>query len=177
MGAATCLVVAFLIVVQVGLPERAEFTGQMIPGELPIAPEIGAIAPPFEHVNLQDVIVRLADLRGQPVVINFWATWCEPCKVEMPALEAVYNDYRERGLHLLAINLGETAQASRQWVDAFGLTFDVLLDPRQETAALYQLRGQPSTYIVSPGGMITAIFYGPMTQDSLKAAIAPFFTN
>jgi peroxiredoxin len=177
IGAVICLVTAFVILVSLGLPERAEYTGVMIPGELPIAPEINAAAPPFELDSLTGQPVTLAALRGNPVIINFWATWCEPCRVEMPDIEAVYQSYQQQGLHILAVNLGETPGMVQRWVDTFGLTFDILLDRSQQIAALYQLRGQPSTYVISPGGIITQIFFGPTTQDSLKAAIAPFFPN
>jgi cytochrome c biogenesis protein CcmG/thiol:disulfide interchange protein DsbE len=175
--AVVCLSTAFVVVAALGLPERAEFTGRIIPGELPVAPEINAIAPAFEKMALDGNTVRLADLRGHPVLINFWATWCVPCRVEMPGLEATYEAYEAQGLRVLAVNLGEPADAVGQWVHDLGLTFDVLLDSQQSAAALYQIRGQPSTYVVSPEGMITQIFYGPTTPDSLKAAIAPFLSS
>lgn len=171
------MVTAFLIVLNIGLPERAEYTGVVIPGELPIAPEISAVAPPFETPTLKGLTLRLADLRGHPVLVNFWATWCEPCRVEMPGLEAVYEVYQDRGLRLLAVNLGEDSVPIQQWVSNLGLSFDILLDRQQDVAALYQIRGQPSTYVISPTGIITQIFYGPTSQDSLKAAIAPFFPS
>ncbi len=175
LGAVTCLVTAFLIVTAAGLPQRAEFTGQIIPGELPVAPEIGAIAPPFEAVALDGQQINLGSLRGQPVLMNFWATWCEPCRVEMPDLETVYQHYGESGLRVLAVNLGETRDQIRGWVSEFGLTFDILLDDRQQLAALYQIRGQPTTYVISPAGIITHIFYGAISRHSFEAAIAPFF--
>jgi peroxiredoxin len=160
-----------------GLPERAEYTGQIIPGELPIAPEIGAVAPPFELTTTAGDKVNLSTLRGSPILVNFWATWCEPCRVELPGMELVYRDYQAKGLHILAVNLGESSDTAKSWADEFGLTFDLLLDRNQQIAALYQLRGQPSTYVISPEGIITQIFYGPASQDGLQAAIAPFFPN
>ncbi len=177
IGAVVCLTAAFFILLSMGLPERAEFTGQIIPGELPIAPEIGAVAPPFELTTTAGDKISLSTLRGSPVLVNFWATWCEPCRVEMPGLENVYQDYQPKGLHILAVNLGESSNAARTWTNELGLTFDILLDSTQQIAALYQLRGQPSTYVISREGVITQIFYGPASQDSLQAAIAPFFPN
>lgn len=175
LGAVTCLVTAFLIVTAAGLPQRAEFTGQIIPDELPVAPEIGAIAPPFEAVALDGQQINLGSLRGQVVLVNFWATWCEPCRVEMPDLEAVYQQYHERGLRVLAVNLGESTALIRQWVDEFGLTFDILLDAQQQIAGLYQIRGQPTTYVISPLGIITHIFYGATSREAFEAVLAPFF--
>lgn len=173
--AVASLVTAAILLYTVGLPERAQFTGRIIPGELPVAPEINAVAPPFERLTLNGENLNTLDLRGHPIIINFWATWCEPCRVEMPELQQTYQRYAEHGLRLLAVNLGESPQSIHNWVDQFGLTFDILLDPAQEIAALYQLRGQPTTFIISPSGIITHIFYGPVTN--LEAVLAPFFTN
>jgi len=170
-GAFAALIAAFAIVITAGLPDRPEFTGQVIPGQLPIAPEINAIAPPFERFNLDGQPIRLSDLRGAPVIINFWATWCEPCRVEMPILQMLYEARKNDGLRILAINLGETPDAIRDWRDALGLTYDMLVDEHQSVAALYRLRGQPSTYIVSPNGIITHIFYGPASERALTTAL------
>jgi peroxiredoxin len=174
IAALACWAAAVFIVVSGGLPERAAFTGQIIPGERPVAPELNAIAPPFEAVTLTGTRINLLDLRGSVVLINFWATWCEPCRVEMPELQTLYERYQAQELRVLAVNLGEEAAAAQSWVEAFGLTFEVLLDPQQQIAALYYLRGQPSTYVVSPDGIITHISYGPASLAMLEAAIAPF---
>lgn len=176
LAAAACLSTAVVFVIRAGLPERAAFTGQLLPGGLVAAPEIGALAPPIEGTTPDGQTRRLADLRDQPVIVNFWATWCEPCRVEMPQFQALYDRYRSRGLHILAVNLGETPAAVQGWARALGLTFDIVLDPDGETAARYQLRGQPSTYIISPAGTITHIFYGPATFEMLQAVVAPFVT-
>jgi peroxiredoxin len=175
VGAVACLAAALLIVVAAGLPQRAAFTGYIIPGELPVAPEVSAVAPPFEAVKLDSQWISLGSLRGQAVLINFWATWCEPCRVEMPDLEAIHQKYRERGLRVLAVNLGEPPELIQQWIDEFGLTFDILLDEQQEIAALYYIRGQPTTYVISPEGIVVHIFYGATNREALEAAIAPFF--
>jgi len=95
----------------------------------------------------------------------------------MPALQASYDAYRQQGLRILAVNLGEAPQTARAWADTMKLTFDILLDPQQEIAGLYQLRGQPSTYVVSPDGIISHIFYGPTTDNRLRDALAPYFPN
>jgi peroxiredoxin len=177
IGAVLSIAGALLLIVNAGLPERAQFTGQVIPGQLPIAPEIAAVAPSFELPSFDNGSLRLSDLRGKPVVINFWATWCEPCRVEMPALQQVYETYQNQGLRILAVNLGEPATAVRNWVQDLGLTFDVLLDQDGSTATLYHLRGQPSTYVISPDGMIVQIFYGPVDEANLRNTLAPYFTT
>ncbi len=170
-GAVIALVAALAVVIAAGLPDRAEFTGQMIPGQLPIAPEINAVAPAFERSDINGQIIRLSDLRGSPVIINFWATWCEPCRIEMPILQTLYETRKDEGLRILAINLGEPPELIRDWQTSMGLTYDMLVDERQSVAALYHLRGQPSTYVVSPNGIIANIFYGPTSESMLTAAL------
>jgi peroxiredoxin len=177
LGGVITITAAFILIVNTGLPERANFTGQIIPGERPIAPEIDATAPPFELLTLSGSTVNLLDLRGQPVVINFWATWCGPCEAEMQVLQTLYDDYREQGLRVVAVNLGESAQVIDDWVQRLQLTFDIVLDEQQYVAALYQLRGTPSTYIVAPSGIITDIHYGPTSRDALQAALNPYISG
>lgn len=172
-GAVASLVTAFLIIWSAGLPERAAYTGYAAEGER-YAPELNALAPLFEGETLNGQTLKLVDLRGQVVLINFWATWCEPCKAEMPDLQSVYEDYQSRGLVILGVNLDEGQVDIRRWVGQLGLTFDIVLDERQQIATLYQLRGQPSSYLVAPNGVITQIYYGPTTRQGLEAAIAPF---
>jgi peroxiredoxin len=169
MAGVAALTAALLILFNTGLPERAQFTGQVLPNGVLAAPEFNAIAPQFALDNLNGGQVNLERLRGSTVVINFWATWCEPCRIEMPILQAFYEAHQGQGLRVVAINLGESSDLVRAWVDEFGLTFDILLDPQQSIAALYQIRGQPSTYVVSPSGIITAIFYGPVSAEQLQA--------
>jgi peroxiredoxin len=175
IGAVACFSAALFIILRTGLPERADFTGQLSASGLLIAPEVGAIAPTFALQKPDGDRISLGTMRGAPIIINFWATWCEPCRVEMPALQAIYDVHREAGLRILAVNLGETAETAQAWSQEMQLSFDILLDPQQEVVRLYQLRGQPSTYVVSPDGVITHIFYGPMSETALYSALAPYF--
>ena len=176
VGAVVCLIAAFFVVVEAGLPERATYTGFIEAGE-EYAPELDAIAPPFEAPTLAGGTLRLADLRGKAVLINFWATWCEPCKAEMPDLQAIYTEYQSRGLRVLGVNLGEGKADVAAWVKELGLTFDIVMDNGQRIASMYQIRGQPSSYLIAPDGVITQIYYGPTIRQSLEAAIAPFLPS
>lgn len=175
LGAGMAFIAALVVAFHTGLPQRAQFTGRVEADGRTIAPELNAVAPSFALYTLDNRLIELADLRGAPVVVNFWATWCEPCRVEMPALQAVYQAYQDKGLRILAVNLGETHATAGAWAEQMGLTFDILLDPSQHIAALYQLRGQPSTYVIAPDGVITHVYYGPTSEAALRGALAPYF--
>ncbi len=173
-GAAICLITAVVLVVATGLPDRATYSGQVNAEGQPFAPEIGALAPPFTAATL-DGVIHSDDLRGEPALINFWATWCVPCRVEMPELQAFHD--ANPTARVIAVNLGEPRNLVVDWVAQFGLTYDIALDPDGVIAAEYHLRGQPSTYVVSPGGAIMQIFYGATTRQSLETALEPFSRN
>jgi peroxiredoxin len=168
-----CLALAAFIVIRAGLPNRADYTGFTIPSGEHVAPEIAAIAPDFQLTDSQGNRFTLWDQRGRVVLVNFWATWCEPCRIEMPELNRLFTTYAGRALDVIAVNLGESLAAIQEWRSAYALEFPLLLDTQMQVAVLYQIRGQPSTYIIAPDGRITAIFYGPATYDSLQQAIAP----
>ena len=172
IGAVACFAIAAALLIAAGLPNRAAYTGEILANGQAIAPEIGAFAPPIHAQTLDGEMIDLAQLHGTPVIVNFWATWCVPCRVEMPELQAYHQAHP--AARVLAVNLGESRRQIVDWVTQLGLTFDVVLDPDQSIATLYRLRGQPSTYVIAPDGVITSIFYGPTTRQSLEAALAAF---
>jgi peroxiredoxin len=176
-GAVAMFAAALLILVAVGLPERVQFTGRLIEGERPVAPEIDAVAPPFQTLRVDGRPFDLNETRGQVVVLNFWATWCEPCRVEMPVLQALSDRYERRGLRVVGVNMGETAGMIREWAAMYGVRYDLLLDEQGQIAALYQIRGQPTTYVIGPSGVITQIFLGAADEAAFEAAIAPLLAN
>lgn len=165
--AVTALVTAFLLLWWSGLPEHADYSGYVI-DEVYVAPEIGGIAPPIEAETFSGDSVNLADLQGNSVVINFWATWCGPCAIEMPELQAFYE---ETGVPVLGINIAEPEQFIQGWVDEYHLTFDIVLDPDSTIYQQYRVIGQPTTYVLTPDGIISHIFYGSTTADALRTAI------
>jgi peroxiredoxin len=169
IGAAASFVAAFLLLIWAGLPNRADYSGQDFESIGYAAPEIGAIAPPFELETFNGDRLDLMRLRGEALIINFWASWCIPCAIEMPELQALHED---TGVRILAINIGESPEIIQAWVDDYGLSFDILLDPNEEIYALYRLRGQPSTYVLDADGIITAIFYGATNAAALRDALA-----
>jgi cytochrome c biogenesis protein CcmG, thiol:disulfide interchange protein DsbE len=120
--------------------------------------QVGSKAPNFTAVTL-DSIPReksLADYRGQVVMINVWATWCLPCRVEMPSIEALYRDYGPKGLKVLAVSIDDpgTDETIRSFVKQYGLTFEVLHDPKAKISETYDILGYPETLIVGKDGVI-----------------------
>ena len=167
-GAFACLLAAAALVIAAGLPERSAYTGQVIAGEGIAAPEIGALAPNFSAPTLTGS-VELGALRGSPVILNFWATWCAPCEFEMPELQAFQSAHPSA--RVLAVNLGEPPALVADWLAERGITLDIPLDTRGEIAYLYHLRGQPTTFVIAPDGSISHIFYGATTQQALESVL------
>jgi cytochrome c biogenesis protein CcmG/thiol:disulfide interchange protein DsbE len=125
-------------------------------------PAPGRPAPDFQLEGLDGQTVSLSDLQGRPVMINFWATWCGPCRMEMPFIQEVLNDpeWSEIELVILAVNLGESPAAARQFMEDNGLTFSVILDTEGEVAKRYNVSAIPTTYFVDKNGIIGDVKIG-----------------
>ena len=119
---------------------------------------IGSKAPDFKAFTLDSIPreKRLADYRGQVVMINVWATWCLPCRVEMPSIEALHKAYGPKGLKILAVSIDDpgTDSTIRAFVKQYGLTFEVLHDPKGKISDLYDIIGYPETLIIGKDGVI-----------------------
>jgi thiol-disulfide isomerase/thioredoxin len=107
------------------------------------------------------------------VLMNFWATWCPPCKEEMPALEQLYRENRARGLIVLGIDQGETAATAGAFAAAHGVTFPILVDADQQYATSYVSIGLPTTVIVGRDGHVVRGIDGAQTLDQFRAAVGP----
>ena len=125
-------------------------------------PAPGRPAPDFQLQDLDGQTVSLGEFRGRPVMVNFWATWCGPCRMEMPYIEEVSNDpdWTETGLVILAVNPGESAAIAGQFMEDNGLTFPVLLDIKTEVAKAYNVSAIPTTYFVDKNGIIKDVKIG-----------------
>ncbi len=125
-------------------------------------------APGFQLPNLDGQTIALSDFRGKPVMLNFWATWCGPCRVEMPYIQQVYDERSGDGLVVLAIDIGESPAKVKEFMQDYGLTFPVLLDVKTEVAKQYNIRAIPTTFFIDPDGGIRDIGIGAFPN---KAAI------
>ncbi len=140
----------------------------------PPAPQMGFAAPDFTLETLDGQSVTLSDLRGQAVVVNFWASWCPPCRAEMPAIQDMYADYAGRGLVVLAVNAAsqDTLADTQSFITENNLTFPVLLDTTGSINTLYGVTSLPTTFFIGPDGVINEIVIGgPMTEASLRLRV------
>lgn len=111
--------------------------------------------------------VTLSDLQGRWVLLNFWATWCVPCRTEMPALQIIASDYR-RDLVVLGINQREDAQTVRDFTEEVQVTFPIALNPDDVTLVQYNVMGLPRTFLINPDGNIVHQFFGPIELHTFR---------
>lgn len=131
-------------------------------------PQAGSPAPDFTLQDLEGRPVRLADYKGKVVLINFWATWCEPCKKEMPEIQAAYEQHKGEGFVVLGINFGEKPKGAEKLVKAMGLTFPILIDRKVEVAERYGVINLPVTFFIDRDGIIRErVFGGTLTKESI----------
>ncbi len=111
-------------------------------------------APDFQRRNLDGQLVALSDSRGKPVLVNFWATWCPPCREEMPYLQQVYDEWTAKGLVLLAVDIGETPAVVTKYFAENNLSMPVLFDSDEKVARKYNISGIPTTLLIDKDGII-----------------------
>ena len=165
-----CWLSALALLIQAGLPNRADYTGFPGANRAYAAPEIGSIAPPFTLITPAFDSFALEQVQGQITILNFWAVSCGPCRREMQELQHLHQSHSSQ-IRILGINLGESPVFVTQWTKELGLTFDILLDPLQSVAQLYQLRGPPATYLLDAEHRIQNIYFGPVRLEQLEQDI------
>lgn len=151
---------------------RVPATGDQA-GPSSVAPRPGFTAPEFALTGLDGATLSLTDLEGKVVVLNFWATWCLPCRVEMPALQQTWLDWQERGLVIVAVNLQESPSQVGDYVEELGLTFPVLRDADGSVFQRYDVHLYPTTFFIGRDGVIAdVVFGGPMAETLIASKAA-----
>lgn len=128
---------------------------------------VGQFAPGFELISISGKKVKLSDYVGFPVVLNFWATWCDPCRAEMPVLEEFYQKFNSK-MVILAVNVDEEEPQVRSFVDQYGLSFPILLDSGGVIARQYRVFGMPTTFFLDQQGKIQIIHTGALSEKTLE---------
>jgi len=152
-------VVAFLLLLSYGLLSGPE-SGPLNEGP----------APDFSLQLFDGGQLSLANLRNQVVVVNFWGSWCTPCREEAPVLEKVWQEYQGQGVTFIGIAYKDTEGKARAFLDEFGLTYPNALDPGNRVARSYRVQGVPETFFIKDGE-IADLYIGPLTEDQLVTRI------
>jgi len=138
------------------------------------SPREGFLAPDFTLDLLDGGQVTLSDLRGQVVMVNLWASWCPPCRAEMPAIEKVYRSYKDLGLVVLGVNttFQDSESGASAFVNQYGLTFPIPLDRDGSVSSRYALRALPTTFFIDREGVIRSVVVGgPMSEALIQSKV------
>jgi cytochrome c biogenesis protein CcmG, thiol:disulfide interchange protein DsbE len=132
--------------------------------------KVGAEAPAYAAETLDGERASLALLRGRPVLLNVWATWCHPCRQEIPALEQLHQTYGARGLHVVGVSIdqGDQEQGIREFLQEYGASYAIWLDPDGEITTTYSTMGVPNTFLIGPDGTLLWKHVGPVTADDAE---------
>ncbi len=123
-------------------------------------------APAFSLIDLDNKLHTLADYKGKPLIVNFWASWCRPCRDELPALNRAWSKVKDQGIQMLAINIGEDPNAVFSFIQQYPIDFRVLLDPKSDEIANWQMKGLPTTFILNPKGEVVYQAIGDREWDN-----------
>ena len=135
-------------------------------------PQIGKTAPDFELPALDGQAVSLRDFRGQPVMLNFWATYCDPCLYEMPIMQEALEEYADDGLVILAVDMGESPSRVKSFVEHYGFSFTVLLDTNRDISLQYNVRTIPTSFFIDKDGVMKAVKVGAfMSKIEIKRSL------
>jgi cytochrome c biogenesis protein CcmG/thiol:disulfide interchange protein DsbE len=170
LGLGTLLILASVYLILRDAPPQAELSTVPVKVNFP--------APELTLTDTQGVSRSLADYRGQVVLVNLWATWCPPCKEEMPALQSFYNKYRDQGFVVIAVNDGDPAADVLQFVKDYQLTFPVWLDPTYlATEQAFETLNLPSSFVIDRTGIIQLQWVGGITLKALERHVSPLIVE
>ncbi len=137
----------------------------------PVGIQKGNLAPDFELKTLDGDSMKLSDYRGKRIILNMWATWCPPCRAEMPDIQDFYEANQDKGIIILGVNLTSSEKQPEniaKFIDEFGLTFPVVLDEKNSVADRYQVVSIPTTYMIDSRGVIQQKIIGPMNKEMME---------
>jgi len=163
------LILAGLIWINFSTDHNSESTNGQIP-----APRQNFLAPDFSLQTIEGETIQLSGLRGNVVLVNLWATWCPPCRAEMPAIQKMYEEYKDDGFMVIAVNMTNQDEINsiQPFLQEYELTFPVPLDTSGEVAKYYNLRSLPSSYFIDRQGIIREVVIGgPMAEALLRTRI------
>jgi len=152
-------------------------SGATTNGGIP-APRAGFLAPDFSLADAEGSSITLSDLRGQGVLVNVWASWCTPCQAEMPAMQRVYEEYKDQGFTILAVNATnqDSQSAAQQFAAEKGLTFPILYDVDDSVSRSYNVTALPTSFFIAPDGTIREVIIGgPMAEALLRVRVEQLF--
>ena len=131
------------------------------------APEVGALAPEYSAVTLAGDSVSLADLEGEVVLLNVWATWCIPCQKEIPALQRLHEEYSAQGLRIVGVSVDARGEEGyvKEFAESYGVGYDVWLDPAERVISTFRVIGVPNTYLIDREGRVLWKHIGPVVDD------------
>ncbi len=138
----------------------------------PGVPEPGGQAPGFALLDMDKQLVRLSDFRGTPVVLNFFASWCGPCLLEMPFIQEAHLQAQEAGYVVLGVVVQDSREAVRSLADSIGLTFPMVIDGDNTVGMAYHVVGPPSTFFLDKNGKVISVVAGPIDEETLEQELA-----
>ena len=169
LGLLAVVLVGILVIQGCTPSSQAMQDGQQ---EAAVGINVGELAPDFTLTDLEGNSVTLSEYRGKVVVLNFWATWCPPCRAEMPDIESLYQEYKDKGLVVIGIDIGEPEATVRQFVQRGGYSWTFVLDSTGTVAANYNIRAIPTSFFIDREGVIQAVNIGAMTKRGMEATLA-----
>jgi thiol-disulfide isomerase/thioredoxin len=168
---------AGLIIIAITVFITASWKPSPALGVGPVPGVVNYLAPDLELVDLSEVPVSLENLSGQVVLVNNWATWCPPCRAEMPELEAYYRDHQDEGFILVGINSGDRQDQVDDFIREYDLTFPIWLDPTGLALRVFQNNALPSSYVIDKSGVVRLIWMGAVSLEALENYVTPLFTD
>ena len=134
-------------------------------------------APTLSLMDVNGTQVSLKDYRGQLILVNHWATWCPPCKAEMPDLETYFKAHKDEGFTLIGISAGDTQEQVAEFTQAYGITFPMWLDPQESALAAFKTMNLPSSFVIDASGTVRLAWSGAISLENLEKFVTPLINE